>query len=34
MAEVNIDLWVHLAQPLLKKGHPEQGSQLHAQAAF
>ena len=34
MAEVGRDLWVHLAQPLLQQGHPEQGAQAHVQAVL
>lgn len=33
MAEVRRDLWVYLAQPLPKQGHPEQGAQVHIQEA-
>lgn len=34
MAEVGMDLWVHLDQPLLKQGHPGQSAQAHVQVAF
>jgi len=34
MVEAGRDLWVHLADPLLKQGHAEQGAQDHIQAAF
>jgi len=34
MAEVDRDLLVDLAQPLLKQGHLEQGAPDHVQAAF
>ena len=34
MVEVGSDLWVHLVQPLLKQGYPQQGAQAHTQAAF
>ena len=34
MAEVGRALWVHVAQPQLPQGHPEQGAQSHVQAAF
>ena len=33
MAEEGKDLWVHLAQTLLKSRHPQQGAQDHVQAA-
>ena len=34
MIGVEMDLWVHLLQPLLQQGHPEQGAQGHVQAAL
>lgn len=34
LAEVGRDLWVHLAQRLLKQRLPEQDAQNHIQAAF
>jgi len=34
MAEVGRDCWVHLIQPLLKQGHPEQCAQVYVQADF
>lgn len=34
IAEVGKDLWVHLAQSLLRHGHSEQSSQAHIQAAL
>ena len=34
MAEKVKDLWVHLAQTLLKSRHSQQGIQDHVQAAF
>jgi len=34
MAEDGMDLWVHLDQPLLKQGHPEQSAQARVQMAF
>lgn len=34
MAEVGRDLWVHLLQPPLQQGHPDQSAQDHVQVAF
>lgn len=33
MAEAERVLWVHLVQPQLQQGHPEQGTQGHSQVA-
>jgi len=34
MAEAERVLWVHLVQPQLQQGHPEQGAQVHIQLGF
>lgn len=34
MVEIWRDLFVPLVQPLLKQGHPEQGTQIHVQVHF
>jgi len=34
VAEIERDLWVHLAQPLLPQGHPELGAQDHIQVSY
>ena len=34
MADVRRDHWVHVAQPLLQQGHPEQGARGCVQVTF